>query len=98
MRIHSGWSAELDNSLWRKADVDVDEDDLRRLADEHAFDISKLTTQQTFRLLEALANILLLSHVISRYANQDYLLQELGTYKASLDATVSDVKQSQGLA
>lgn len=98
MRVRAGWSGEMANQSWRKADVDCDESDLLRLSVEHGFDTAKLTVAQAYKLLEAEANQLLIAQLITRFGpqfNRPEYIQEFESYKASLAAAVTEIKQYQ---
>jgi hypothetical protein len=97
MRIRAGWSGEMANQSWRKADVDCDESDLQRLANEHGFDVARLTNAQAYQLLEAEANRLLIGQLIARFPpfNTPEYQAEFRSYHEALMAQVAAVKQWQ---
>jgi hypothetical protein len=62
-----GWSGETESSVWQKADVEVDEDDVVRLLLEHDLpaDIrTRLPTKLIFQLLQNEAEALLLHRLV----------------------------------
>lgn len=101
MRVRAGWSGEMANGSWRKADVDCDETDLLRLAQECGFAAPALTNAQAYQLLEAEANRLLVSQLITRFGatfqTPEYLA-EFASYNAARDSVVTIIRATQGLS
>lgn len=63
VRVHQGWSGEIDGNVWRKVDVELEEPDLIRLLHEHRIpaEVSeRLPARVAFDLLHNEAEALLL--------------------------------------
>ncbi len=70
MRVRQGWSGEVSSNRWAKFDVELEEDDLRRILTNDKLDPStadKLSTTQAYRLLEIEAERLVLLKLVRRY-------------------------------
>ena len=88
VRVHQGWSGEIAPNVWAKADVELEEDDLRRLAAEVKIpldDLPRLPVTFVYRLLEVQAEILLISKLIARYGFDGHTkLAELRQYQTKI--------------
>lgn len=101
MRVRAGWSGEMANQSWRKADVDCDESDIVRIAMEFSFNPSQVTTVLAYRLLEAEANRLLMAQLIQRFGPQfgtDAYRAEYQRYDSDRTQAINEVRAMQGLA
>ncbi len=68
MQVRQGWSGEVEPNRWAKFDVELDENDLRRLFIEAGIDfVTDLTTAEAFQLLETEAERLVIVKLITRY-------------------------------
>ncbi len=64
-----GWSGEVSSGRWAKADVTLEEEDLRRLLRAHDLADAEdlLTTTEAYRLLEGEAERLILLKLVMRH-------------------------------
>lgn len=75
MQVRVGWSGEIGNNVWRKADVELDEIDLYRMLSEAEVVsgdgesdtrvMNQISTKVAFQLLQAEAETVLLSKLVS---------------------------------
>lgn len=70
MRVRHGWSGETSSNRWAKFDLELEEEDLRRLLtskDLPASTVDTLSLNQAFRLLEIEAERLVLVKLAARF-------------------------------
>lgn len=69
MRVRLGWSGETEANKWAKADVELEEEDLRRLLTSNGIDaalLDRLPVRLCYALMEAEAE----SHLLLRLTRQ----------------------------
>lgn len=98
VRVRQGWSGEVAPNTWAKADIELEEDDLRRLLIAEGvlpsqYDLRLILPPiDAYRLLEIEAEILLSLKLITRYGMDGAAkLEQLRQAKAKI---ISQVKVS----
>jgi hypothetical protein len=69
VRVRHGWSGEIKPNQWAKLDIELEEDDLRRLLLAAKVPVDDVTVllPAAYQLLEAEAEILLYATLMTRY-------------------------------
>lgn len=69
MHVRQGWSGQVsrDPDRWAKFDIELEEQDLRRVLAGAALESREVNTAKAFQLLELEAEILIYVKLISRY-------------------------------
>lgn len=68
MKVRQGWSGEIEPNRWGKFDLELEEEDLRRLlADAHLPADTPVPLALAFQLLENEAEFLVLAKLVTRY-------------------------------
>lgn len=80
MRVRQGWSGEVKPNQWVKFDVELDEEDLRRLlaADDRWTEDTKISLGLAYMLLENEAERLVTTKLVSRW-NFDFKAGQIKT-------------------
>lgn len=98
VRIRHGWSGEYASNKWGKYDVTVDDEDLWRLLTENGLDeiheeALRLTTVETFILLDAEAQRFLLAGMIAKYGYPaEAGTEEMNRLTGRRDAVIASIK------
>jgi hypothetical protein len=93
MRVRHGWSSEVAPNKWAKVDVELEEEDLRRLLHAAALtsQLDIIPVHLAFSLLAVEAEALLTTKLITSYGmKDDGRLAQLSGIKAEVYARVRD--------
>lgn len=93
MRVRHGWSGEVESNRWAKFDIELEEDDLRRILVGNGIapsTVDKLSLVNAYRLLEIEAERLVLFKLIRRYGySRDSASQQLAGLATELQEILS---------
>lgn len=93
MKVRQGWSGEVEPNRWAKFDIELEEDDLRRVARQHDIDPAALPGRLAFLLLEVEAEMLVLTKLIGRYGYPQVEGQEkIARLKTQKDSLLAQAK------
>lgn len=101
MRVRMGWSGEVEGNVWRKADVELEQDDLIRIFREYDLPDGlheRLPTKVCYQLVQNEAETLLLTQLRVLGYPADKANARIAVLIGSTNEIVSTIKQKLQLA